>query len=106
MSPEVDIGQKALEQIQELATASGESVETRIDKAIHVAHRTGIGPDRRHVAVPFKKRWSNNDAEILLRQVSPTNFQLEEAFRFVPPDGEEIIVHRGDRTDLASVPHQ
>ena len=53
---------------------------------------------------PLRKQLSDRPAEALLRQSSPMDFCLEEPFRYVAPDGTEIVVPRGNVTDLASVP--
>ena len=100
----VDITPEEQQQLESLATASGEGVAHWLGDAIEVSYRSAIGKGPPTPGSEFRKQWSDNDAEVLLRQVTPKNFCLEEAFRFTRDGEPDILVTRGDSTDLASVP--
>ncbi len=52
----------------------------------------------------FFKLDSDEPAEVLLRQITPNQFRLEEPFRYLDPPRYAFAVPSGDKTDLASVP--
>lgn len=53
----------------------------------------------------FKKRWSDEDAHVVLRQLDPKTFRLVEGFRYKPPGEDTYIIVEPDwATDLASIP--
>jgi Protein of unknown function (DUF1353) len=52
---------------------------------------------------PFSKQYSKRPAEVVLRQIDATKFEVREPIKYA--DGEfEFIVPSGDRSDLTSVP--
>jgi hypothetical protein len=82
-----------------------------VSDAVENLYRTYIGlpptdPDAPKIDTgPFRKRNSYRPAEIVLRQTDPTNFNLEEPFRFIGADGNaRWTVPARDVSDLASVP--
>lgn len=100
----VEVDEQALSQLQDLAVRSGHPLPRLVHDAVDSLHRSLVGSSSIQLHLPFKKRWSELDAEILLRQVSATGFELDEPFRFEEPGHQDIVVRRGDATDLASVP--
>jgi hypothetical protein len=104
MAPTVDIDEDSLGQLQDMADRSGQSIGSLLHDAIDVSHRSLVGVAKEQRGLPFKKLWSELDAEVLLRQVSASGFELEEPFRYEVPGQGGVVVHRGDATDLASVP--
>ena len=87
-----------------MVEGSAKPETTWLGEAIDATDRTEIGDGPPTEGFPFRKELSNNDAEVLLRQVSPKEFVLEESFRYVAPPHPEVLVALGDKTDLASVP--
>ncbi|MEO7555042.1 MAG: DUF1353 domain-containing protein [Acidimicrobiales bacterium] len=107
MSATVNVPEATMRRLRELRDRSGRPFSELLGEAVGRLHRNlvgepAVGGDR----IPFKKRFSDHDADIVLRQDDPEDFELEEPFRYVGPDGVEIAVPRGDVTDLASVPTQ
>ena len=79
--------------------------------AVEHLHRSLIGLPTEDEDAPkietghFRKRYSYNPAEIVLRQTDATDFALEESFRYIDDDGaDRWVVPDTDVTDLASVP--
>ncbi|MCA1822934.1 MAG: DUF1353 domain-containing protein [Mycobacteriales bacterium] len=91
--------------LQDLVARTGRSARDLVADAVATLHLASVGePPRPGVPrVPFKKLWSDNDADVVLRQLDPKFFRLEEGFRF---EGARAVVvpPGGDATDLASVP--
>lgn len=104
MTHTVEVDEQALGQLQDLAVRSGRPLPQLLHDAVDSLHRSLVGRASTQLHLPFKKRWSELDAEILLRQVSATGFELDEPFRFEEPGQKDVVVRRGDATDLASVP--
>ncbi|GEM_PF-1995037 len=97
--------------LDELCRATGQPADALAGDAIARLHRTYIGlpdgdPDAPKIDTgPFRKRYSYQPAEIVLRQIDATRFDLEEPFQFVDGEGApKWIVPASDVTDLASVP--
>jgi hypothetical protein len=79
-----------------------------VDDAIRRVHRGFFGVDPKSRCAPpptgpFMKYASDRPAEVLLRQIDPTHFQLAQPFRFASDD-IHLEVLEDDVTDLASVP--
>jgi len=104
MTYTVEVDEEALGQLLDLAVRSGQPLPRLIHDAVESLYRSLVGRSSTELHLPFKKRWSELDAEILLRQVSATGFELKEPFRLEEPGHQDIVVQRGDATDLASVP--
>lgn len=96
--------------LAELKHATGRPVSDLVGEAVVHLHRTYIGlapgdPQAPKIDTgPFRKRYSDRSAEIVLRQVDATHFQLEEPVRFLGAHGAQWIVPASDVSDLASVP--
>jgi hypothetical protein len=113
--PTIEITEESRKELQEILAAydrtkasdsPAKSVEEFAELAIDKLHASLFGirkADAPSQKPPFQKLYSERAAEAVLREVSATNFQLDEAFRYVRP-GREIVVKAGDATDLASVP--
>lgn len=104
MSPTVEIDKETHAQLRELTEQSKLPIPELLGEAVDTLHRSLVGDASPQLGIPFKKRWSDKDADIVLRQVSPKDFRLEEPFKFKHEGEEDVIVERGDVTDLASVP--
>ena len=101
----VDISEATHRTIKELAERSGLSLEEVAELAVYELHSDWIGQATPgQPLLPFKKRYSTHNADVVLLQKDQTDFYLDEGFRYVRPDDSEIVVHRGNVTDLASVP--
>jgi hypothetical protein len=105
VSPAVDIDEQTDQQLREIAGRSGRPVPSEIHDAVGQLHRSLIGTDdSTQLGIPFKKRYADRDADVVVRQIDPNNFRLEEPFRFTHGSDPDVIVERGNITDLASVP--
>ncbi|MGH3119073.1 MAG: DUF1353 domain-containing protein, partial [Gaiellales bacterium] len=105
MDASVEIDQETERELQEIAAQSHRPIPSELQDSVNAWHRSLIGDDGSlQLGIPFKKRYSDRDADIVLRQKSPTDFVLEEPFRFPQAGEQDIVVERGDITDLASVP--
>lgn len=105
LTPEADTD------LSRLVAATGMTGDALASHAVQHLHRTLIGLPDTHPhspkidTGPFRKRYSYQPAEIVLRQIDATEFKLEEPFRFIGDDGTaQWIVPDRDVSDLASVP--
>jgi hypothetical protein len=91
--------------ISELSKRSGRSTTEELHDAVRSWYLSLIGDERSpQLGIPFHKMYSDLDANVVLRQSTPTEFILEEPFRLHRGGQTDIVVTRGDVTDLASVP--
>jgi hypothetical protein len=104
MSATIDINMRARDEIQVLADKTGRPISSLAEHAIHTLYCAWVDDGSPNFGIPFKKRWSEKDADPVLRQADPTDFRLEEPFRFQKHGESDIVVETGDVTDLASVP--
>ncbi|MDP9069226.1 MAG: DUF1353 domain-containing protein [Actinomycetota bacterium] len=102
--PSIEIGDKAGLQLAEIARRADRSKTEVLDEAVGWLYQRLVGDLQSPKTLPFKKKWSDCDADVLLRQADAETFFLEESFRFVKPASDPIEVPRGNVTDLASVP--
>jgi hypothetical protein len=103
MGRHIEVDDETAVRLRELIQRSGAPEREVVGAAISALHRTWIGDSTEQLGIPFKKRWSELDADVVLRQETPVEFRMEEAFRYEEAGGE-IVVEAGDATDLASVP--
>ena len=87
-------------QLDDLVAATGLPEGYIVERAIAALHRAWIGDDPRQHGIPFKKRYSDRDADVVLRQLDARTFVLAEGFRYHGQTVEE----GGPPTDLTSVP--
>src|SRR4051794_40845376 len=106
----IDLTPEAEAQLAVLAAVTHESPSNVASEAIAHLHHALIGLPVQHPRAPaletghFRKRYSYNPAEAVLRQTDATEFHLEEPIRFIDDSGgDRWVVPPGD-TDLASVP--
>jgi hypothetical protein len=105
-----DVTSPTSELLSELHEATGRSAADLVSEAVQHLYRRYIGlhpadPDAPKIATgPFRKRYSDRWAEVVLRQIDPIHFQLDESFRFVGRQGTQWVVPTSDVSDLASVP--
>jgi hypothetical protein len=98
----IEISDKALAQLDELAERSRKSQGEVLDTAARALHRAWVGspPEPGEDPIPFKKEFSDNNAHVVLRQKDANNFLRAEGFRY----GNITVPAGGDSTDLASIP--
>jgi hypothetical protein len=107
----LELSQSADSMLKELCAVTGQPAAELASGAVAHLHRSLIGlpstdPDAPKIDTgPFRKRYSYQPAEVVLRQVDPTNFNLEEPFQYLDDDGNPLwVVPATDVTDLASTP--
>lgn len=107
----IDLTPDAEAKLAELSELTSLPPSALLSAAVERMHRSQVGlpdgdPDGPHIDTgPFRKELSFQPAEVVLRQVDATNFDLEESFRFIGDDGRaRWTVPQKDVTDLASVP--
>jgi hypothetical protein len=101
----------AAAKLAELTIVTGQSDSELASGAVEHLHRSLIGlastdPDAPKIDTgPFRKRYSYQPAEVVLRQIDATDFDLEEPFQYLDHAGDPLwIVPASDVTDLASTP--
>lgn len=105
MDSSVEIDGQTERALQQIAGQSRRPIPSELHDSVNAWYRSLIGDDGSpQLGIPFKKRYSERDADIVLRQKSATDFVLEEPFRFQQRGEEVVVVERGNVTDLASVP--
>jgi hypothetical protein len=107
----LELSQPAEAMLKELCAVTGKPATELASGAVAHLHRSLVGlpstdPDAPKIDTgPFRKRYSYQPAEVVLRQVDPTNFNLEEPFQYLDDDGNPLwVVPATDVTDLASTP--
>src|SRR2546421_4215394 len=107
----IELTPSADEMLAKLSKATGRPPTELASGAVEHLHRSLIGlrssdPGAPKIDTgPFRKRYSYQPAEVVLRQVDPTDFVLEEPFQYLDDDGNPLwVVPESDVTDLASVP--
>jgi hypothetical protein len=107
----MDLTPNAKAKLAELSEVTHESASDLASAAVVHLHRTLIGmpahdPDGPQIDTgPFRKRFSYQPAEVVLRQIDATNFRLEEPFQIIGDDGApRWVVRERSFSDLASVP--
>jgi hypothetical protein len=85
--------------LRELTAASGLSEDEIVLKSVRTLYRAWIGNDPHQVGIPYKKEFSEKDADVVLRQLDHKTFVQAEGFRF-----KGRVYEAGFETDLASVP--
>jgi hypothetical protein len=107
----IELSDAADDMLRELCDVTGQQASELASGAVAHLHRSLIGlrsddSDAPKIDTgPFRKRYSYQPAEVVLRQVDPTNFNLEEPFQYLDADGSPLwVVPESDVTDLASVP--
>ena len=104
MSDAFDLPPQTLEQVNQLAEKSGRAPAEIVKDAVNSYYCSLFGRSKKWGACPFKKKFSDAEAEVVLRQFDAKRFFLEEPFRFTRPGEPEIAVRDEEVTDLASVP--
>ncbi|MGH9243516.1 MAG: DUF1353 domain-containing protein [Acidimicrobiales bacterium] len=104
MASNVAVTDRTAGLLASLVHHTGQSTATVAEVAVRGLYRALIGEEAPQQGIPFKKRYSDLEADVVLRQETPTEFRLEEPFRFISADGKEIVVPSNDVSDLASVP--
>lgn len=105
MSPNVEMSDLALTRLNEVVRRSQRARSELLDVAVDLLHESYVGvPASKQLGIPFKKRYSDLEADVVLREIEPTVFLVGEAFRFERTSAEDIVVERGEQSDLASVP--
>jgi hypothetical protein len=105
MSAHVEVSDRTFDRLRELHERSDRPFEQLLEQAVGWLDRTLVGrDDPAGPRLPFKKELSDHDADIVLRQDDPEDFELEEPFRYVRSGRPDLQVPQGDVTDLASVP--
>jgi len=92
--------------LAELAAATQRSVPDLTSEAVDRLYRTYVGDPARGPkapTAPFSKQFSALPAEVVVRQVTPATFELDEPVRYTD-GGRTFVVPLGDISDLASVP--
>ena len=104
LTPEADL------QLRKLADVTHDSPSKLASDAVAHLYQALIGLPVEHPLAPaletgnFRKRYSYNPAQAVLRQADVTDFHLEEPLRYIDDaGGDRWVVPEGD-TDLASVP--
>lgn len=106
----VDLHPSAEQKLAALCAATHKTPSQLASDAVEHLHRMLIGLSIEHEEAPlletgpFRKRYSYNPAEIVLRQTDEADFVLEEPFRVIDDEGGDRWIVDGDETDLASVP--
>src|SRR4051812_4204549 len=106
----VELDPAAEKKLAALSAVTGQTASQLASGAVERVHRTLIGLPVEHDEAPtletgpFRKRYSYNPAEIVLRQSDVSDFTLEEPFRVIDDDGADLWIVDGDVSDLASVP--
>lgn len=104
MTDPFDLPPRVVQQVHELAERSGRPPAAILEAAVDAHYCSLVGRGVPSGGCPFKKRFSEAEAEVVLRQHDATRFILEEPFRYAKPGTPEIVVPDKDVTDLASVP--
>jgi|1186.fasta_scaffold02955_4 hypothetical protein len=110
----VEIDRRVHLALSELAAAAELSMDAVVEAAARAHVQCLVGDPA--VALPgragqFRKEFSDRDAAVVIRQKNPTQFELQEPFRYVGPlnaesgERDEWLVDIGDVTDLASIPN-
>lgn len=104
MASSIEISEETERKLREIAAQSGRPLADELQDSVSAWHRSLVGDSAEQLGIPFRKRYADRDADIVLRQVTSNNFHLEESFRFQHPSAPDVVVERGGVTDLASVP--
>src|SRR4051812_9891448 len=103
----VELHPSAEEKLTAVCAATGKTPSQAASEAVERLHRSLIGLPTQHDEAPrletgpFRKRYSFNPAEIVLRQSDVEDFTLEEPFRMIDDEGGDRWVVDGDVSDLA-----
>ncbi len=95
------------ERLRELEASTPYSTSRIVERAILALYRSWICDPldpKPNTGIPFKKRWSDNDAHVVLRQLDGKTFRMAEGFRYQVEGEDKHVVRPHWATDLASVP--
>jgi hypothetical protein len=106
----VELHPTAEQKLADLCAVTNQTASQLASDAVERLHRALVGLPVQHDDAPkletgpFRKRYSYNPAEIVLRQSDIADFTLEEPFRVIDDLGDDCWIVDGEVSDLASVP--